>query len=84
MAVQPIFAKTKGERFMTLFDGTLHDGEEKRFVVTFREGRAVPFTQILTDKVTGVQYLVHCPMSGAAAMSVLVDQEGKPLLGKTE
>lgn len=52
-----------------------------RFAVTYEEGGIIaPITQILTDKETGVQYLVYCPMGGAAGMTVLIDQNGKPLL----
>lgn len=53
-----------------------------RFVVTYQEGNMVPLTQILTDKVTGVQYLIHCPLGGAGAMEVLIDESGKPILNK--
>ena len=54
-----------------------------RFVVTYQEGNMVPFTQILTDKITGIQYLLHCPLSGSAAMEVLIDETGKPIINKS-
>ena len=52
----------------------------ERFEVIYHEGTMVPATQILLDKLTGVQYLVHCPLAGAASMSILVDANGNPLL----
>lgn len=53
-----------------------------RFAVIYQEATIVPLTQILVDKETGIQYLVHCPLAGAAGMTVLLGQDGKPLLYK--
>ena len=51
-----------------------------RFTVTYKEEGFVTNTQILTDKETGVQYLIHCPYGQAIGMTVLVDRDGRPLL----
>ncbi len=51
-----------------------------RFETTYQEGNLTSTIQILTDKETGVQYLIHCPYGQAIGLTVLVDRDGKPLL----
>ncbi len=51
-----------------------------RFEETYQEGNFTSLTQILTDKETGVQYLMHCPFGQSIGLTVLVDRDGKPLL----
>ena len=52
--------------------------KEKRFEKVHSDG-AMSGCEIWADTQTGVQYLVHVAGSGAA-MTVLVDAEGKPIL----
>ena len=52
--------------------------KEKRFEKVHSDG-AMSGCEIWVDTQTGVQYLVHVAGSGAA-MTVLVDAEGKPIL----
>jgi hypothetical protein len=41
------------------------------------------YTQIITDKETGVQYLLAISPAMGSGITVLVDGEGKPLLAPT-
>ena len=53
--------------------------KEKRFEKVHSEDGFLAAMEIWADTQTGVQYLVHVAGSGAA-MTVLVDAEGKPIL----
>ena len=54
--------------------------DNDRFICIHKEDdNRVISTKILVDKVTGIQYIFH--VSGyAGGMTVLLDQNGKPLL----
>lgn len=55
--------------------------KEKRFIEVYKQGAGS--TTILVDKETGVNYFYHS--SGyAGGMSVLVDQDGKPIVTPIE
>lgn len=57
--------------------------KEKRFESTPMEvTNGGNLVTILTDKNTGVQYLLASAGAAGAGLTVLVDQEGKPLLKK--
>lgn len=53
--------------------------KQKRFEKVYSEDGFLAAMEIWADTQTGVQYLVHVAGSGAA-MTVLVDAEGKPIL----
>ena len=57
-------------------------GKNDRFIVMQEQssgfGGGVA-TKVILDKMTGVQYLSYITSSGAG-LTILVDQEGKPLL----
>jgi len=53
---------------------------EKRFEVIQKEGR-IAGTKILVDKETGVNYLFAFD-GYAGGLTVLVDEEGKPIITK--
>lgn len=52
---------------------------DKRFEEVYKQGGVMGGLRILRDNETGVQYLLHQEGYGAG-MTVLVDQDGKPLL----
>lgn len=54
------------------------DKKKKRFVKTFSEGNMNIF-EIWVDSVTGVNY-VFTKQGVAAGLTVLLDEEGKPVL----
>ena len=54
----------------------------KRFETTVKQG-TLEVVKIIRDNETGVQYLVHHAGYGSG-MTVLVDQDGKPLLDKPD
>ena len=55
--------------------------KEKRFVKIYSQGAGS--TEIYVDKETGVNYLFHC--SGyAGGLTVLLDEEGKPIITPIE
>lgn len=56
--------------------------KEKRFERVYSQG-GLAGVEILLDKETGVQYL-YCQSGYSGGLTVLVDAEGKPLLGKVE
>ncbi|GEN83441.1 hypothetical protein SLU01_17530 [Sporosarcina luteola] len=51
---------------------------EKRFEVIEKQGKLEQF-QVIRDNVTGVLYMSHAAGYGMG-LTVLVDQEGKPLV----
>lgn len=54
--------------------------KEKRFEAEFFKADGSALIQVITDKETGVQYLLAvCPNVGSG-LTVLVDEDGKPLL----
>lgn len=53
-------------------------GKQKRFEETFKQGTMEVY-KVIRDNETGVQYLVTQAGYGAG-LTVLVDQDGKPLL----
>ena len=56
-------------------------GKEKRFEKIYSE--ALGFVNIYVDRETGVQYLCVSGVGGSG-VTVLVDQEGKPLLARSQ
>lgn len=53
-----------------------------RFEGTRLESQGTVMTHIITDKETGVQYLLAISPGMGSGMTVLVDSDGKPLLAK--
>ncbi|WP_143462218.1 DUF6440 family protein [Levilactobacillus enshiensis] len=56
--------------------------KETRFEVETPKVKGATQVQIITDKETGVQYLLGMYSTLGSGMTVLVDQAGKPLLKK--
>ncbi len=55
---------------------------DNRFEIVYKElGQGV--TQILVDKMTGVNYLWHANSSGGG-LTVLLDKDGKPVVAPIE
>ena len=52
--------------------------KKRRFIISNKEG-ALEGTMIITDSVTGVQYL-FASAGYAGGLTVLVDKDGKPLV----
>lgn len=57
--------------------------KKKRFEIVYVQSTFGTDTQLLIDTETGVQYLFH-HAGHAGGMTVLLDQEGKPLLASTD
>ena len=56
---------------------------DNRFETVYKElGQGV--TQILVDKMTGVNYLWHASSSGGGGLTVLLDKDGKPVITTIE
>ena len=56
---------------------------DDRFIIVYQTVRIGNRTRILADKTTGVQYILHqwgMSSESGAGLTVLVDQDGKPLL----
>ncbi|MGN0641377.1 MAG: DUF6440 family protein [Oscillospiraceae bacterium] len=53
--------------------------DNKRFEVVHKESSAMTSTQILVDKLTGVNYLWHADGYGGG-LTVLLDKDGKPVV----
>ena len=53
--------------------------DKGRFEVVHKESTLMSVTQILVDKVTGVNYLWHAEGT-AAGLTVLLDKDGKPVV----
>ncbi|MGN1110315.1 MAG: DUF6440 family protein [Oscillospiraceae bacterium] len=53
--------------------------DNQRFVVVHKESTVMTVTQILVDKVTGVNYLWHAEGYGGG-LTVLLDKDGKPVV----
>jgi hypothetical protein len=65
-----VLKKISNSRFEIVFDERMQD----------EEGHNIESTEIIRDKITGVNYLrVY---SGSWTMSVLVDRDGKPIVTK--
>ncbi len=56
---------------------------DNRFIVVLHEVDRGN-TQILVDKVTGVNYLWHANGSGGGGLTVLLDKDGKPVVTPIE
>lgn len=54
--------------------------KETRFSVENQTMQSATMTQIITDKETGVQYLLAVFPSFGAGLTVMVNSDGKPLL----
>lgn len=57
--------------------------DNQRFVVVHKESTVMAVTQILVDKVTGVNYLWHAEGYGGG-LTVLLDKDGKPVVTPIE
>ena len=55
--------------------------KEKRFKIVYEQG-TFDTMRILLDTATGVQYLQTNNGGAGGGITVLVDRDGKPLLGK--
>ena len=53
--------------------------DNSRFVVVHTESTMMTKTQILVDKVTGVNYLWHAE-GYSGGLTVLLDKDGKPVV----
>lgn len=53
--------------------------EDKRFVVTYKQGGAMGTVNILVDRKTGVNYLYRA-IGYSGGMTVLLDRDGKPVV----
>lgn len=56
--------------------------KEKRFEVEFVGAEGATITNVITDKETGVQYLLAIFPNVGSGLTVLLDKDGKPLLKK--
>jgi len=56
--------------------------KDARFEVETPKVKGATTVQIITDKETGVQYLLGMYATLGSGMTVLVDADGKPLLKK--
>lgn len=54
--------------------------KEKRFVAENVGAEGASLIQIITDKETGVQYLLAVYPNLGSGLTVLIDKDGKPLL----
>ena len=55
-------------------------GKEKRFEMTAPESSGAGLTCVITDKKTGVHYMLAVSPNLGSGMTVLVNREGKPLV----
>ena len=58
--------------------------KEKRFDVKRIETSGSGITTVVTDKQSGVQYLLAIVPNMGSGMAVLVDKEGKPMLAEMD
>lgn len=56
--------------------------KETRFGVEHIQAESAVMTQVITDKETGVQYLLAIFPNVGSGLTVLLDTDGKPLLKK--
>ncbi|MBU5362338.1 hypothetical protein KQI58_14775 [Enterococcus raffinosus] len=56
----------------------------KRFYVKTIETSGPGITTVVTDKQSGVQYLLAIVPNMGSGMAVLVDKEGKPMLAEMD
>lgn len=56
--------------------------KEIRFEVESVNAKGATLTNVITDKETGVQYLLAIYPNMGSGLTVLVDADGKPLLKK--
>lgn len=54
--------------------------KEKRFVAENVSAEGPVLIRVITDKETGVQYLLAVYPNAGSGLTVLVDKDGKPLL----
>lgn len=54
--------------------------KEKRFIAENAGVEGASLIQVITDKETGVQYLLAVYPNLGSGLTVLVDQDGKPLI----
>ena len=55
---------------------------KNRFTVEYMSAKGGTMANIITDTDTGVQYLLAIFPNVGSGLTVLVDQDGKPLLNK--
>lgn len=56
--------------------------KETRFETEQLKSQGAVLTHLITDKETGVQYLLAISPNMGSGLTVLVDQDGKPLIQK--
>ena len=56
--------------------------KEKRFEVEYVAAQGATLTNVITDKETGVQYLLAIFPNVGSGLTVLFDKDGKPLIKK--
>lgn len=56
--------------------------KERRFDMSGVQQSGAGLTSVITDRETGVQYLLAVSPNLGSGMTVLVDREGKPLRGE--
>jgi hypothetical protein len=67
-----------------MFGSNNKEAPTRRFVSVMKEPTTVGDIKIIKDSYTGVQYIIYTEGMGALSptMSVLLNEEGKPLLDK--
>lgn len=63
-------------------EGGIQLAKTERFIVDTPKVKGATTVQVITDKETGVQYLLGMYATLGSGMTVLVDAEGKPLLNQ--
>ncbi|WP_057002945.1 DUF6440 family protein [Agrilactobacillus composti] len=58
--------------------------KETRFQADSLTSQGTIMTHVITDKTTGVQYLLAISPNMGSGLTVLVDADGKPLLNKVD
>lgn len=60
----------------------MREKKEQRFEMSGVQQSGAGLTSVITDRETGVQYLLAVSPNLGSGMTVLVDREGKPLLSE--
>ena len=53
--------------------------KNERFIITYKQGAATR-TEILVDRLTGVNYLFRVERGYAGGLTPLLDRDGKPVI----
>ncbi len=60
----------------------MREKKEQRFEMSMVQQSGAGMTSVITDRKTGVQYLLAVSPNLGSGMTVLVDRDGKPLLSE--